>query len=195
MWVNQPVRTSENIQELMLSAKQKEIWEKFCESLILSDNAKKFVLARELLKIKEKEFVFKGTTAAGFLFSTYLITKAFNNALNMFRRTPLARGLSYASIFSSMLCSYWVFVDLKSRGSQGWLDESVASLGADYAEGGVEYYTKILERNKALREIKNDKAGHKKYNRHGEFVTSIFRDPYLPFKDRASICEKALCKK
>ena len=49
------------------------------------------------------------------------------------------------------------------------LDRAAASLGPEYSAGGVEYYTKILESNMALRELQGE-AGRAKYNRHGDII-------------------------
>ena len=73
---------------------------------------------------------------------------------------------------------------------QGWTDERVAALSASYARGGVEYYSKILQRHVAQRDL--CLGGTELYNLHGEEVYEYVRRRNKPFKERRQICLDAL---
>merc|ERR1719391_1766443 len=64
------------------------------------------------------------------------------------------------------------------------VDAAACAHGPAYARGGFEYYTKILSRNMALRNIM---PGGK-----GEKIPGFIRRKHVPFAERRAICEKAL---
>ena len=49
---------------------------------------------------------------------------------------------------------------------------STGSVGPDFAEGGIEYYQKLLARNRALRELLGDE-GRRRFTPEGNYKTSI----------------------
>ena len=61
-------------------------------------------------------------------------------------------------------------------------DERVTLLGDEYAKGGVEFYTKILQRNVALRSILDDE-GAKLFTAFGNDHT-FFRTRHVPYTVR-----------
>ena len=62
------------------------------------------------------------------------------------------------------------------------LQQKLASMFA-----GVEYYTKILQRNAAMREFQGE-AGAARYTRHGDIVQGLLRSKVVSISDRRDIC-------
>ncbi len=87
---------------------------------------------------------------------------------------------------------YIFFQDTLNRRVQSTIDENTARLSDSYARGGIEYYTKIMQRNIALRELALD--GKKLYNMKGEEVYEYIRLRNKPFGERKQICETVLKK-
>ncbi|KAH8010236.1 hypothetical protein HPB51_026288 [Rhipicephalus microplus] len=78
-----------------------------------------------------------------------------------------------------------VYIGFKDAMSQYWdkkADSVAASLGRDYVEGGVEYYEKLLQRNRALRELLGDE-GRKYYTSKGN-IDRIIRSDHVPITHR-----------
>lgn len=68
-----------------------------------------------------------------------------------------------------------------------WADNKVGSIGLNYAQGGVEFYAKTLQRNIALRSLMGS-SGEKKYTFYGNDVEFV-RQKHVPFTERKSNME------
>ena len=77
-----------------------------------------------------------------------------------------------------------------NRRTQAIIDENTSRISESYAKGGVEYYTKIMQRNVALRELSLN--GKTLYNLKGEEVYEYIRLRNKPFGERKQICEQIL---
>lgn len=123
------------------------------DSMVFSEKAKLFSIAREVSYLDSQEclwdmFLRVGAASGAYAFGTFAYT-----ALNLeqyilgFRLGVFgAIGLVFLGIFVFARDAYHCSLDNK-------VDRKVAKMRRRYAEGGVEYYTKLLQRNKALREI------------------------------------------
>jgi len=163
-----------------------------CKSLVLSKEAKKFALAREIERTRDNSFIFKSILPGSWLFLTYLIARHANKKLGLFKAPfrPIHRGIAYISLLPTMTLSYFVTKDWHERVVQGRTDAAVAGLSVEYAKGGVEYYNKLLQRNVCMRELQP--KGKKMYNLHGELLQGIIRVKHKPLLERKAVCEGKL---
>ena len=74
----------------------------FAESLVLSDDAKRFAIAREIERTKMQPFIVHGTIAAALTLLNYNIARIVNRKLSMFSRPPLFRMYLYLGLLPTM---------------------------------------------------------------------------------------------
>ena len=118
-------------------------------SCVLTEKAKAFIVARQILSAENQEWaVIGGLQVASVVIADQLLTLA--EILLRKVRFPGIRFAVFSIILSSVayLClfaitSYRQYQDKRA-------DERAASLTPFYAAGAVEYYTKQLDRNKLL---------------------------------------------
>ena len=75
----------------------------FAESLVLSDNAKRFALAREIERTKMQPFIVHGTLAAAITLLNYNIARIMNKKLSLFSRPPMFRMYLYLGLLPTMM--------------------------------------------------------------------------------------------
>lgn len=127
--------------------------ERLKNSLILSQNAKKFAIARELHGIESDPVVAHALVPSLALSIAYTIGFGINRRLNLYARP---RSLRICLYVLASLFGYGVYIlgtDMGSVKKEATGDEAVGRMGKEYAEGGVEFYEKVLGRNIALREL------------------------------------------
>lgn len=127
--------------------------ERLRNSLILSQDAKKFAVARELHGIQSDPIISHALVPSVAVTIAYTIALGINKRLNLYIRPRSLRLCLYglASVFG-----YTVYILGKDMGNvkkEADGDETVGKMGKTYAAGGVEFYEKVLERNIALREL------------------------------------------
>jgi hypothetical protein len=161
------------------------------EGMTLSDQAKKFGLAREIIKVKELQpHMQQGVLGATSVMICYTVAKTINDKLRLFRLTPWMRGANYILTMNMTVIFYVALKDAFNRGSQGQMDQRTASISKEYAEGGIEYYTKQMQRNAAQRELVL--GADKIYNLKGEEGYEYIRRRNKPLAERRDICQEAL---
>jgi hypothetical protein len=160
----------------------------FLENLILSDEAKKFLIARELFRgIKCRHF-----TEAFFpifvLAATVPGLARFFNYSGLKQKPFLIRlaAITFASFF--VLSGYLLVIDAWRKRGEQVVDDAACQLGPAYARGGVEFYNKMLLRHIALRELMPDGKGKKLYNLKGENYPPLLRSKHIPFAKRRENC-------
>jgi len=161
----------------------------FEEALVLSDNAKKFAIAREIGRTQYTPFMMHGVFAFCFIGLTYNIARIINKQLQFHRRPPLIRGMMYVSLLPTIIFSYFFTKDTYNRHVEKSLDKKAAGVSLEYCAGGFEYYNKMLQRNIALRHFQGD-AGRNKYTGKGELIQGIIRLKTAPITERRDICAK-----
>ncbi|RNA42640.1 39S ribosomal mitochondrial [Brachionus plicatilis] len=165
-----------------------ESQEKFYESLVLSDDAKLFGLGREVANtdnfIKSildrlVEFI----SLSGAYMYSYIKTRVYKMQFFQRRKVFVLSGLfAFSVIFET-------------------IDVQACQMGLDCCTGSIEFYDKMLERNKLLREVLIN--GHKLVDSNGNYLK---QPVYLPFTnfffytnfmgikltDRREFCQKQL---
>ena len=165
----------------------------FTTSLILSDDAKRFAVAREIERGKTDGYRWNGVIMPVHIAITYLLCRLGNRKAMLFRRAPIYRLAMYQLVGGIMAFSAVFMKDVIKYNLESVLDNKACGLGIGYARGGVEYYDKQLKNHIALRTLMPDNKGQKLYNLKGDTWTSLFR-PYkqTPITQRKEECMKIL---
>jgi len=164
----------------------------FKQSVLLTENAKKFLVARELERGKAGHFWLVGGLPLLNCFTGLLVYKKMVSYLGLRRSPPI---LLSTAVVGSLL--FWtgltvLEVDGLRKKGERLVDAAASARGADYAKGGIEYYTKAMSRNVALRSLMPNDRGKKLYNRKGERNQGLLRRKHVAWSERRTICEKAL---
>lgn len=161
--------------------------QQFLHSLILSEAAQKFAIGCEVAYVRTP-YVYCNTfypfTA---LFFVYATIQHLKRKLHLEKQPQAFRGMVYIllSIFGVGLWA--VLKDVTTTHYEKKCDEEVSSLSEVYAKGGLEFYSKILQRNIALRSLMNEK-GKKLYSVSGNRLYFI-RQKSLPLINRKLFME------
>ena len=142
------------------------------ESLVLSDEAKKFGIAREIVMSEKNLPMYYGYEAL-FLGSVspfaidYMATK-----LNLYSK-PLPVPILFYGASGLIVLTVWLQIrDILHTYFEKQVDKELALLGQDYVRGGKEFYDKLLKRNVALRTLLGIQ-GAKMFNRDGDEIFFI----------------------
>lgn len=152
------------------------------ESLILSERAKKYSIARELMLSDNNRIFFKSLLSFVVLIPIYVLGNFIHKGL-----PPKPVNVRTLAIF--LLCNVGVLIWVLIRTAvenfyQKKADETLCNISEEYIKGGIEYYGKLIQRNLALRSILP--GGENMYSKHGdqqEFI-SIFSELPLTYRKR-----------
>jgi hypothetical protein len=167
-------------------------FDQYIESVILSDDAKKFLIARELQRgIKSRHF-YEATFP---IIPLCIMAPIFSGMKSgLAGKKILLKGAVTALVFGTTLMFYFWMSDWWRRRTDQILDESAAGLGESYARGGVEFYDKMLRRHIAFRELLPENRGKKLYNLKGESFPGLLREKQIPISVRRDCCKTFLNK-
>jgi len=181
-------RRGESEKKLLSPAERQSVEaQSLATSMILTDNARKFALARELFKNRSGQYYQVAAVNSCAILGVLVASRAFNKRIGR-QLMPLLRGVAYSIIAGVSTILYWTMKDTLNHRFQTQLDQSVASLSPEYAAGGVEYYEKIMARHRAQRVLCWD--GEQLYNKNGEEIYEWVRRRNKYFADRRDICQK-----
>lgn len=143
------------------------------QSFMLSKEAKKFALAREITTLATAEpFVF-GTLGAGAVGMVYTMASGVNTKLNFYAKPRALRVILYGML-SMFGYAFWALLkDMATVNYEVDADRTVAGISEKYAIGGLEFYEKILKRNMALHKLMGSK-GEKLYTAYGNDQVSFY---------------------
>ncbi|XP_055086586.1 transmembrane protein 177 isoform X2 [Periophthalmus magnuspinnatus] len=153
-------------------------------ALLLSEHAQKFALAREVARLDGYLPVMSAAVApvcvGGVWVYSVLLKQLFrlHSGPVVFRAAVNALSLCLGAV-SYLLCSDAVgqFVDYSS-------DRRAAAVSPHYANGGVEFYDKILSRNRTLRSLMGQK-GEEMYAPNGNlFPANLLQLKHVPYTAR-----------
>lgn len=157
------------------------------ESLIFSEPAQKFSIARELILTDNFRVLMKSMSFSLTLMPMYVLGHILLSSLpaNPFKIKILAFIL---------LCNVGVFICLLARNVieniyQNVADENVSDISIEYIHGGIEYYEKLIQRNLALRNLP---GGEKMYTERGDEVGFVTVLSELPLSYRKKKLEHKL---
>jgi hypothetical protein len=106
----------------------------------------------------------------------------------------LLKGAGIALPLGTALVLYLWMSDWWQRRTDRILDEAAAGLSESYAQGGVEFYDKMLQRHIALRELLPENKGKKLYNLKGESFPGLLREKQILISVRRDSCKMFLNK-
>ncbi|CAG0914662.1 unnamed protein product [Notodromas monacha] len=184
-------RVELNLNEKLFPSSSAE-GKKVLETLILSKDAQKFLIARELEIAHSYRVWISAFSTAGIIFLVYLWSHKFNKHLNLFSRSWKWRATLYTILTAIALTIRMLLGDSYRNRLEMKADKFASELGPDFAAGGKEYLTKCLERNKMLRELLGD-DGVKKYTPTGNEV-ALVRQQQPPLTHRLDVMQKIVEK-
>lgn len=161
----------------------------FAKSLVLSDDARKFAIAREIERGRMNLQRVEGLKAALPIVVIYVLARFINQRLGLFHAPPKYRGLVYAFLAVSVPCLSVVAADEVRSFTAGVADRRAARV---YADGGVEYYEKMLQRHAALRELMPHDEGKKAFTLRGDFFPGLVRTKHRSVVKRRDDCASQL---
>lgn len=169
-----------------------EAGEAFQKALILSEEAKKFAIAREIHATCTSYVLAKTFVVAAPIPFLTTIGAFVADWLGLIHLEVRRRVFIYSVWGSFSLILMVTGFDLASRLYEKWEDEETSKLSESYARGGVEYYSRILLRNRALRELLGN-SGKRSYTEDGD-IKHWIRRPERPFTERRGFCQSELNK-
>lgn len=154
------------------------------EALVFSLDAQKFAIAREVARLQSGGPVMSAAVAPFCLGGVWVYSVVLKQVFGLYSGPALLRGAVNIVALGIGAVSYFLTLDAVSQ----WLDYSsdrrAAGVSRDYAKGGVEFYDKILSRNKTLRSLMGQK-GEDMYAPSGNlFPAHVFQLKHTPYTSR-----------
>ena len=170
----------------------KDTSQRFLKSLVLSDSAKRFAIARQVKFADTWHVLNRPLMLSTTAILAYAVGHLANGLYGLRTRVPTrVRAVMYTGIGACALVFYTLVNDSYNCYLENASDRQAAELGKDYAQGGVEFYQKTLERNRALRELVP--RGDKYYTAFGNRVAT-WRQREVPLMQRLEHCRRQLAK-
>lgn len=156
-------------------------------ALILSHDAQKFALAREVAYLESGSAALQALPAPACLAGTWILSVSAKHALGLYSG-PMNFRVAFNLLATVVgFVAYAFCTDSLTHILESWLDRRTASLSAAYARGGVEFYDQLLSGNLALRSLLG-KHGEKLYTPSGNVNPNHwFRIKHLPYTTRRDI--------
>ncbi|NXS06467.1 TM177 protein, partial [Neodrepanis coruscans] len=157
------------------------------EALTFSLQAQKFAIAREVVYLQSSSPLATAAVAPACLAGTFLCGRVMKVLLGLSSGPLILRSIcNIVSAAGGLLC-YCVSSDAMTHHLDCKADRKAATVSTDYARGGVEFYDKILSRNRVLRGLMG-KQGMKMYAPSGNlFPRHWFRIKYTPYTYRRDL--------
>lgn len=141
-------------------------------SLVFSEKAKKFGIAREILMAQKEIPLYRSIETPVIVSAVTALTEMARFSLQLPRKPPILTVFLYG-ISGLMGYSIWFQIrDHMYKFFERSIDKELASLGPDYVEGGEEFYEKQLKKNVSLRTLLGEQ-GKKDFNRDGDEIFFI----------------------
>ncbi|XP_057286341.1 transmembrane protein 177 [Pezoporus wallicus] len=157
------------------------------EALTFSLEAQKFALAREVMYLQNSSPLASAAVAPTCLAGTFFCGRAIKLLLGFSSGPVILRGICNLITAAAGLMCYYVSYDAVTYHLDCKADRRAATVSKDYARGGVEFYDKILSRNRIFRGLMG-KQGMKIYAPSGNlFPRHWFRIKYTPYTYRRDL--------
>ncbi|XP_053926231.1 transmembrane protein 177 [Cuculus canorus] len=157
------------------------------EALTFSLEAQKFAIAREVAYLRSGSPLASAIVAPTCLAGTFLCGKVIKLHLGLSSGPVILRSLCNLITAAAGLMFYYISYDAMTYHLDCKADRKAATISKDYAKGGVEFYDKILSRNRILRGLMG-KQGPKMYAPSGNlFPRYWFRIKYTPYTYRRDL--------
>lgn len=151
---------------------------------MFSPGAQKFAIARELLRLQSGGPVVSAAVAPLCLGGTWVYSVALKQMFGIYGQPLLFRAAANLLALGLGAVSYFMASDAVSQWIDYNSDRQAAKVSRDYAEGGVEFYDKILSRNRTLRSLMGQK-GKDMYTPSGNlFPAHLLQLKHVPYTAR-----------
>ncbi|XP_053983703.1 transmembrane protein 177 [Hylaeus volcanicus] len=140
----------------------------FLESLVLSENAKKFALAREILKLRDNSIEMDTLRYLSHFLLLFFIYNTFHKGMKLSER-KIARFMIASAACVGGIASFIGLYNSNQNARDIKVDTKLSILGPEYIEGGKEFYEKLLKRNIALRTLLGEN-GKKLFTTNGNEI-------------------------
>ncbi|XP_026888649.2 transmembrane protein 177 [Electrophorus electricus] len=154
------------------------------DALVLSLDAQRFSVAREVARLECGGPVLHAAVAPACLSGAWIYSIALKQIFGLHAGSVVFRAGANALALGLGAVSYFLATDAVSQWLEYRSDKRAAGLSRDYAKGGVEFYEKILSRNKTLRVLMGPK-GEEMYAPSGNlFPSSLLSLKHAPYTSR-----------
>ncbi|XP_048834450.1 transmembrane protein 177 [Brienomyrus brachyistius] len=154
------------------------------EALMLSPEAQRFGVAREVARLENGCPILQAVVAPACLAGACAYGVGIKQIFGLYGGSALLRGAVTLLALALGGVSYILASDTVSQWQEYSSDRRAASLSRDYARGGLEFYDKLLSRNRVLRLLMGPK-GEEMYAPSGNlFPGSLLRLKHAPYTSR-----------
>lgn len=154
------------------------------QALVFSLEAQKFAIAREVARLQSAGPVMSAAVAPLCLGGVWVYSVLMKQVFGLHTGPPLLRGGVNILALGLGAVSYFLTSDAVSQWVDYSSDQRAAGVSRDYAKGGVEFYDKILSRNKTLRSLMGQK-GEEMYAPSGNlFPVNLLQLKHTPYTSR-----------
>lgn len=158
------------------------------KSLVLSENAQKYAMAREIeLRRTPKAFIDCIVPSVSICLA-YLIGSGINQKYGYYAKPRGFRIVIYSLIGLFFYGNYALIKDSTQHYFEAKIDKALMQKSPVFREGGKEFYSSILNRNIALRNILG-KEGESKYTILGN-ENYLIRQKHLPLFQRKDLFDQ-----
>lgn len=154
------------------------------QSLVFSLEAQKFAIAREVARLQSGGPAMNAAVAPLCLGGVWVYSVVLKQVFGLHAGPALVRGAANAVALGLGAVSYFLTSDAVSQWIDYNSDRQAAGVSREYAKGGVEFYDKILSRNKTLRTLMGQK-GEEMYAPSGNlFPAHLLQLKHTPYTSR-----------
>lgn len=165
---------------------------KLQKTLILSDDGKRFGIARELFRGQTNFFVLKSLALSVNVMCFLGVIRVFREKLGLKGRPKVAQAVIYGFVATIWGLIYVLLNDGIRDQFDSNLDVKAAELGKHYAMGGVEMYGKLIKKRQLLRSmVEKDKAKNY-YSVRGDIYPGLIRSKGVRTTTRKATCFEVL---
>ncbi|XP_075233354.1 transmembrane protein 177 [Lycorma delicatula] len=195
--VNFNYKSEKDIDKLSIQVGNKSVpWDskdgiELANSLILSDAAKRFGIAYELSLVDTFKFYLHCFSGPVIVIICGGVNNYFCNIFGLPYRPFPVKGVFYGLLIAFGIGFYYLSKDLITTYYEMQALKNVSKVGEEYITGGLEFYDKLLARNKALRNLLPD--GSSEFNTDGDSIY-LFRKKHVPITVKKQLLEKELEK-
>ncbi|GFG35324.1 hypothetical protein Cfor_10320 [Coptotermes formosanus] len=162
------------------------------QAMVLSEEARKFAIGREIAYAQTPYVYTDSIFPPLVITSMYAFTTNCNKRLDFFKRPFALRAILYTLIGLFGFGSWAFMKDFTTVYYENQVDKEMCALGESYIKGGIEFYSKLLNRNIALRKLMG-KKGEKLYTVTGN-DQYMLRQLHMPLTLRKEYCVSQLEK-
>nr|AAI57343.1 hypothetical protein LOC100125110 [Xenopus tropicalis] len=162
------------------------------QALTLSVYAQKFSLAREVVNAQGNSPIIEASVAPACLSATCISSVAIKQLLGLYSGPLVLRAVYNMAAVALGFAAYFLCSDAVSQWLDYRSDRRAAAVSKSYAAGGIEFYEKILARNRILRTLMG-KQGETMYSPSGNLFPKYYiRLKHAPYTSRRERIKLAL---